>query len=250
MRIELRDKDSGVVTGVVNLRPVIDYDVDYLQGRVLLAEPLSSTASDNMLVRSSGLSGDEAWLVVRYEYTPGLDELDAVAFGGQAQYWINENVKLGLTASSTDDGGLNNSLLGADLTVRVGADSWVKFQGGSSEGLVSGVLSSNDGGFGFSGLDNFPFVDASAAAYRADFSMSLADFFTDWDGRVTLFVQDVEAGYSAPGMASIRDTQYYGGTIRMPVGWGITLAGKGHRRVQAGGLTSTSLELNLGYRLG
>ncbi|MFZ9060472.1 MAG: OmpA family protein [Steroidobacteraceae bacterium] len=250
VRIELRDKDSGVVTGVVNLRPVIDYDVDYLQGRILLAEPLSSTASDNMLVRSSGLSGDEAWLVVRYEYTPGFDELDAVAFGGQGQYWINDRLKVGFTASSTDDGGLNNSLIGADLTVRVSADSWVKFQGGSSEGLVSGALSSNDGGFGFSGFDNFAFADASAAAYRADFSMSLADFFTDWDGRVTLFVQDVEAGYSAPGMASIRDTQYYGGTIRMPVGWGITLAGKGHRRVQAGGLTSTSLELNLGYRLG
>ena len=60
VRIELRDKDSGIVTGVVNLRPGIDYDVDYLQGRLLLSEPLSSTAADNLLVRSSGLSGDEA----------------------------------------------------------------------------------------------------------------------------------------------------------------------------------------------
>ena len=34
VRIELRDKDSGLVTGVVNLRPVLDYDIDYLQGRV------------------------------------------------------------------------------------------------------------------------------------------------------------------------------------------------------------------------
>ena len=40
VRIELRDKDSGLVTGVVNLRPVLDYDIDYLQGRILLAEPL------------------------------------------------------------------------------------------------------------------------------------------------------------------------------------------------------------------
>jgi len=250
VRIELRDKDSGVVTGVVNLRPVIDYDIDYLQGRVLLAEPLSSTANDNMLVRSSGLSGDEAWLVVRYEYSPGLDELDAVAFGGQGHYWVNDNLKLGFTASSTDDGGLNNSLIGADLTVRVSADSWVKFQGGSSEGLVSGALFSNDGGYGFTGLNDAAFANASAAAYRADFSMALEDFFTGREGRVTLFVQDVEAGYSAPGMSAIRDTQYYGGTIRMPVGWGLSLAAKGHRRVQAGGLTSTSLELNLGYRLG
>ena len=53
-------RTSGIVTGVVNLRPDMDYDIDYLQGRLLLSEPLSSTADDNLLVRSSGLSGDEA----------------------------------------------------------------------------------------------------------------------------------------------------------------------------------------------
>jgi hypothetical protein len=31
LRIELRDKVSGIVTGVVNLRPGMDYDIDYLQ---------------------------------------------------------------------------------------------------------------------------------------------------------------------------------------------------------------------------
>jgi hypothetical protein len=36
VRIEIRDKDSRIVTGVVNLRPSVDYDIDYLQGRLLL----------------------------------------------------------------------------------------------------------------------------------------------------------------------------------------------------------------------
>ena len=61
VRIEIRDKDSRIVTGVVNLRPSVDYDIDYLQGRLLLSEPLSSTADDNLLVRNSGLSGNEAY---------------------------------------------------------------------------------------------------------------------------------------------------------------------------------------------
>ncbi|PWG73612.1 hypothetical protein DF186_22175, partial [Enterococcus hirae] len=30
LRIEVRDKASGIVTGVVNLTPGIDYDIDYL----------------------------------------------------------------------------------------------------------------------------------------------------------------------------------------------------------------------------
>ena len=40
-----------VVTGVVNLVPAMDYDIDYLQGRVVLAEPLASTVDDNLLVK-------------------------------------------------------------------------------------------------------------------------------------------------------------------------------------------------------
>ena len=100
VRIEVRDKASNIVTGVVNLRPNVDYDIDYIQGRLLLSEPLSATANDNLLVRTSGLSGDQSFLVVRYEYTPGLDKLDQVAVGGQGSYWLNNYMKLGFTADS------------------------------------------------------------------------------------------------------------------------------------------------------
>src|SRR5207244_4281339 len=133
VRIEMRDKDSRIVTGVVNLRPSVDYDIDYLQGRLLLSEPLSSTADDNLLVRSSGLSGNEAYLVARYEYTPGFDKLDEVAVGGQGDYWFNDHVRLGLTADS--NGGESASNLGAaDLTLRKSTTSWVKVQTGRSNG--------------------------------------------------------------------------------------------------------------------
>jgi hypothetical protein len=131
VRIELRDKDSGIVTGVVNLRPGMDYDIDYLQGRILLSEPLSSTAEDNLLVRTSGLSGDEAYLVARYEFTPGLDELDALAVGGQGQFWFGDYVRLGVTANTNDENNTDSSLGAADLTLRMSTDSWIKLQAGT-----------------------------------------------------------------------------------------------------------------------
>src|SRR5258708_15013743 len=87
LRLEIRAKAPSIVTGVVNLQPNVDYDIDYLQGRLLLSQPLSSTANDNLLVRTSGLSGDEASLVVRYESTPGFEMLDHAAVGGPAHYW-------------------------------------------------------------------------------------------------------------------------------------------------------------------
>jgi hypothetical protein len=245
----MRDKDSGIVTGVVNLSPGTDYDIDYLQGRVLLSEPLSSTAADNMLVHSSGLSGDEAWLVVRYEYSPGFDELDAVALGGQGQYWVNDHIGVGLTASNSDDGGARSSLNAADLTLRMTSESWIKLQGGHSEGLVSGLMSSDDGGFGFSGYDDMSFTGASADAYRADVSVGLGDFFDGYQGRATLYVQDVGEGYSAPGMVTTRDTQYFGGSLRLPIGSRLTVAAKGDRRVQDEGVEISAVELNVGYQV-
>src|SRR5438105_337465 len=89
VRIELRDKDSGLVTGTVDLRPSIDYEIDYMQGRIVLAEPLSSTANDNLLVRTSALSGQEAYLVARYEYTPGFQDIRTWTTGGQGAPGLN-----------------------------------------------------------------------------------------------------------------------------------------------------------------
>src|SRR6266849_1169842 len=251
VRIEIRDKASGIVTGVVNLQPNADYDIDYLQGRLLLSQPLSSTANDNLLVRTNGLSGDEAYLVVRYEYTPGFEKLDQVAVGGQGHYWLNDHVRLGLTADSNEGGSSSASNLGAaDLTLRKSANSWLKLQTGRSTGLLSPSLQSNDGGFGFQGPNDQSFTGAKAGAYRADLSVGLRDFFEGRDGRFTFYTQHLDAGYSAPGQATIKDTQQYGGTFKMPVTHSLSLAAKGDQKIENQGLETRAIELDLGYKLG
>lgn len=248
LRVELRDKDSGLVTGVVNLRPVLDYDIDYLQGRVVLSEPLSSTVDDNLLVRSGALSGDLAYLVVRYEYTPGFDEIDSLASGGQAHVWVNDYVKLGLTTNGNEEGDIDSSLDGADMTVRLSADSWFKVQGGRSEGLVSSALYSNDGGFDFVNPDTTDFTAASADAYRADLSVGLKDVAEWLPGQLTLYTQTLGAGYSAPGLGTLTDVEHSGGTLRMQLFERVDLRAKADKREQDRGLFSEAQELDLGYR--
>jgi flagellar motor protein MotB len=248
VRIEMRDKASGIVTGVVNLKYATDYDIDYLQGRLLLAEPLSSTATDNLLVRSSGLSGDEAYVVVRYEYTPGFQQLDDMAVGGQGHYWFTDKIRLGLTANS-NEGSADSTLGAGDLTFRMSGDSWVKVQTARSKGMLSSPLRSEDGGFGFLGHDPLSFTDADAMAYRADVSIGLGDFMHGRDGRVTFYAQNLAAGYSAPGQATLRDTQFYGGTFRMPVTSQLSLVAKGDQRTEDQGLETRAIELNAGYKL-
>ena len=249
VRIELRDKASGIVTGVVNLMPTMDYDVDYLQGRVVLSEPLSSTVDDNLLVRSNAVSGDEAYLVVRYEYTPGFEAMDAMSTGGQAHYWFGEHVKVGVTVNDNEQNDDDSSLTAADLTFRLAAESWIKLQQANSEGLVALPLVSNDGGFGFAGFDPVNFVNASATAQRVDLSITSNDVINGGDAQLTLYSQDVEAGYSAPGLAALADTRNSGGTFQMPLFDAISLTAKVDNRVQQQGLETRTYEINVGYQV-
>jgi hypothetical protein len=249
VRVELRDKASGIVTGVLNLTPVLDYDIDYLQGRIVLTEPLASTADDNLLVRSNALSGDEAYLVVRYEYTPGFEEIDSLSVGGQGHYWLGDYVKVGLTTNTNEQDTDESSLNAADLTLRLSAHSWVKVQQATSEGLVSLPQISNDGGFGFQTYDPLSFVNAKADAQRADFSIAPEDIFSFGKGQLTFYMQEVEAGYSAPGMTALTDTENWGGTFTMPVADRFSVGAKVDSLVQDQGLETDVHEVNLGYQV-
>jgi hypothetical protein len=249
VRIEVRDKDSGIVSGVVHLQNAVDYDIDYLQGRILLTEPLGAIVDDELLVRTGGLSGDEAWLVVQYEYTPGFDELDAVASGGQGSLWVNDYVKLGLTANHNDDTGPNSSLYAGDLTLRRSAQSWLKLQAGRSEGLVSTSLRSDDGGFNFQSPTGPLLTDVNAEAYRVDLRIGAGDWFAGRDDHLSLYGQMVDEGYSAPGMNTLADTQQYGGTLGIALTKDLQLDAKADRLVQKDALESMTQEVDLSYQL-
>jgi hypothetical protein len=250
LRIEIRDKVSGIVTGVINLTPGIDYDIDYLQGRILLTEPLASTTDDNLLVRSGALSGDEAYLVARYEYTPGFEDIDAVSVGGQAHYWIADFVKVGATTNNNEQNGEDSSVTAVDMTLQFAPDTWLKLQQGRSEGLVSLPVRSADGGYEFDSINASAFTNVEAEATRADLSFRLRDFVGKYDTRVTMYTQDVEAGYSAPGMATLADTKNYGGTLSVPIGERFSFGAKIDKRTQDLGVELEAQEYNVGYEIG
>ena len=245
LRIEVRDKDSGLVREVISLQPELDYDIDYFQGRVLLSEPLSAIADDRLLVRNDGLAGHEAVLVVQYEFTPGFDEVDTLNVGGQGHAWVTDFLKLGVTASRNDDSGNDSSLYAADLTLRKSAGSWIKVQASRSEGLVSTSLQSGDGGFSFGAPVASVPENTDAYGYRADISVALSDWFKGFQGQFSLYGQRLEAGYSAPGLNTQTDTDQYGGVLRMPIANRVDLVAKGDRVVQERGLVSTTAEVNV-----
>jgi len=74
------------------------------------------------------------------------------------------------------------------------------------------------------------------APIAPDLSVGLRDFFEGHDGSFTFYKQHLDAGYSSPGQATIKDTEQYGGTFRMPVTHSLSLVAKGDQKNREPGL--------------
>ena len=249
VRIEVRDKDSGMVLAVKNLTPVLDYDLDYLQGRLLLTQPLDSTAADNLLAHSDSSGGNPVYLVVRYEFTPGVEELDAMTLGGRAHYWIGDHVKVGVTGSRGNETGTEESLVGADVTLRKSSSTWLKVETGRSQGSSLFTTNSQDGGFNHSLIQTPIESSTTASAYRADASLGLQDINKNWRGRLSLYSQTLEAGYLAPGQMASNDTIQIGGAADLPLTDSLGLRLKADQRTVDKGLETQSAEVNANYQM-
>lgn len=249
LRVEIRDKDSGIVIGVKELIPALDYDIDYIQGRILLSEPLSSTARDNLIVDNGSLSGNPVYLVARYEYTPGFENLKDVAIGGRAHYWLNDNIKFGVTASSQEEETDQSKLTGVDITIRKNAGTWVKIEAAQSEGAGSNALNSGDGGFNFNELDSGLTKSAKAGAYRVDSNLRLTDVLDGVRGGATFYIQNREAGYSAPGQLTSKDIQQFGGSLNMPLTEAVGLNVKADVKDQDLSLKTENIDVNVSYQM-
>lgn len=251
VRIEVRDKVSGMVLAVKNLTPALDYDVDYLQGRLLLNEPLSSSSADGLLVSADAGGGNEVYLVARYEYSTGFEDIQNLSNGVRTHYWFGDTLKIGFTGNTSEEAGNESSLLAGDLTLRKSAQTWLKLEASESEGLGNAAFLSNDGGFSF-GTTADPLAtddNISAGANRVDASIGFSDIHEKANGNMTVYRQAVDAGYSAPGQMTLKDTEQYGGTLSVPVTERVGVRGKIDSKVQDQGLETTAAELNVDYQL-
>jgi len=248
VRIEVRDKVSGLVIAVKNLVPVLDYDVDYIQGRIVLSDPLTASSGDKLVVNNGNGGSNEVYLVTRYEYSPGFDEIKELSTGGRTHFWLTDYLKIGATTSSFGSGKDNNTLSATDITLRKNAGTWIKLEQASSKGLTGDTLFSNDGGFNFeqNALTN---SNLSSAANRIDASLRFEDVFDNQKGKATYYSQTLDAGYSAPGLSALTETKQTGGTVEYPVLDSLNLKLKVDDKTVDTGLNTSAVELDADYAI-
>lgn len=250
IRVEIRDLESGLVLEVNNLVAGEDYDIDPIQGRVILTSPLPATADGSALVQAGGtLAGNPVFLVARYEFTPGFDKLEEISTGGRVSHWFGDGIQLGATAHDQEQAGAEQQLAGVDLTWRDSARTWMRLERARTSGVGTTTLLSSDGGFGFQAADQPVDEDADADAWRLESAADLGDLFRGSRGNATLYLQQRDAGFSAPGQATTRDTDQAGGTLSLPLSARTELRSEIDHRAEDNGLNTDTVEFDLAHRL-
>jgi len=193
--IEIRDFVSGVPVSRTQLVPGLDYELSYLQGRILLRAPLPSVADNSSLVQAGSLSGNPVYLVSTYEYTPGLSSVTSNVYGGRISAWADDHVRLGFSGYQQGDGTDRQRLGGADATLRYAAGTFLDMEWARSDGAAN-ALSSIDGGFGFN-QSSISSDRANAARFNGVFDLS--EVWENARGRGNVYWQKRDAGFSGPG---------------------------------------------------
>ncbi len=149
VRIEARDANTGVVLNSRELVPEEDYDVDYIQGRIILSYPLQSTFDDNFITTlTPNGGGNPAYLVVNYEFTPTTTEIgNNYLAGGRLAGWIGDNVGVGVTGQYDNTTGEEKTVIGADVKLQISAGTYIKGEVAQSAGTAVTTTASSDGGF-------------------------------------------------------------------------------------------------------
>ena len=198
--VELRDRYTGIVLKTRTMVASQDYEVNYLQGRIMLRTPLASSGASDFIVQSDGNGSSEQYLVVNYEYAPGLYATTDKVAGGRASYWVNDHVQVGVTGYDQIAPGESVKIIGTDVTVRLSPGSYVKVEGARSSGPGSGESVSIDGGFSF---DSRTTSGAPAYAKRIEAAADLSEIIRGANGRVNAFWKDKDRDYSGPGELAI-----------------------------------------------
>ncbi|MFT6076972.1 MAG: hypothetical protein ACJATU_000164, partial [Rickettsiales bacterium] len=247
-----RDPVTNIVLQSTQLAPFDDYDFNYVQGRLILSQPLASIADDSRLVRSGSLSGNNVFLVVNYEHTPTFADFSSFNNGGRVSVWVNDHVKLGVTANNENATGKGQELLAGDLTLRYDVGTYIKAEAANTKGPGSGSQSSIDGGFNFDQIEQDTTSEThNAFSYRIETALDLDHIRTDADGsgQISAFYENKERGFSAPGNLTLYDTVQYGFSANSRINKDLDMQTDYNASEENGGRDNINSNLSLNYKV-
>ncbi|MGE3368841.1 MAG: TonB-dependent receptor [Rhizobiaceae bacterium] len=197
LTVVVRDPLSGRTLTRRALVAGEDYDINPLQGVVILKKPLQSTASDGGVVREGALGDREVNLVATYEYTPTGAEVDEYSYGGQARTWVGDHVRVGVTGMSEETGPADQKSAGVDLHLRATDSTYLDAEFATTRGPGYGRALSTDGGLTLTDDPTAGARTLTGSAWSLRGELDLADIDPALRGRLSVWYEEKRRGFSS-----------------------------------------------------
>ncbi|WP_417260586.1 hypothetical protein [Celeribacter sp.] len=205
--VQIRDASTGRVLETRRLIAGQDYQINYIQGVITLAAPLSSYGGGDGLVITDAGGSNDANLVVNYEYSPTSTDVDSFSYGGRVEGWVNDKVRLGVTAMSEETSSGDQRSAGVDLLWRHSENTFVSVDAAMSEGPGFSSNLSTDGGLVF---DTSSGTGGNGEAFRLDTRVDLQDLGMSADGFFGAYFEKRTEGFSTLDYDTSSDESLWG----------------------------------------
>ena len=151
VKIEVRDKITGLVLVSKDMEEGVDYQIDYSEGRIIFWEPVSQTTESNSIISSQLLDGNPLYVVVDYEYQL-KDKYNEGSTGIRLQQSLTDYLRVGGTYVQEEQLDKNYELKGIDVILHLGKDATLTGEYAESKSEQVGSFISTDGGLSFTEL--------------------------------------------------------------------------------------------------
>lgn len=245
--VQVIDPDTGFVVDNRLLTEGIDYTVDHIQGVILLTGPLTSSTGGDGLI-GDGVGDLDVNLVVQYEFTPlgGLDDVNA--FGGRAEVWATDELRIGASVMTENTpSGVDQEIAAVDLRYRLGETSYAELEVARTEGPGFTRSTSTDGGLTIASTGGA--ASEAAQAVRFTSQIDLEEMGLGYVGNVGLRYESKEAGFSTLNEDITDDQTLFGIDADVAVTDRVAFGIDAERFVSDSGNEKTETEVSAAYKL-
>jgi hypothetical protein len=212
--VEVQERNSQRVADKIELIRGQDYEIDEIQGRIILTRPLSpyGKMSGPSIIKDNPLDGNRVMLKVDYEYLPDEFQANQATYGARGKQWIGDFLAIGATYGHEGRSSGDYEVKGVDVTLRGGKNTYVKAEFANSSSLQSNGANyrSMDGGLSFNSVE-VANAETSGDAYGVEAKVALSDFKTvKNDSSAALWYKKRESGFSNARLGSSDEVTDYG----------------------------------------
>jgi hypothetical protein len=253
LAVEIRDRETGRVISREALVEGRDYQVDHIQGRIILNQPLLTVGNQvsPSIIKDAPLDGNEVWLTADYEFVPQSFDADEATYGVRGKHWLNDHFSFGGTWVLENRDGSDREIRGVDATLFADAGTWLRAEyAKTTSAQTTGSFTSDDGGLNFEPFDSNNTAPSGGNGYSLEARLDIAERL-EWlrEASAGAWVKQRDAGFSGGGYDSGTDTRDIGLEFNAEINDKMDIAGRATSTERTGVSSRDTASVQVDYDL-